>query len=59
MPTETKNSTAKASRSGIASSVARWESFVSPSTMPAKKAPSAKDASKSFAAPKAMPSAVA
>ena len=43
MPTETKNSTAKASRSGSASSVARWLSGLSASTMPAKKAPSAKD----------------
>ena len=46
MPTETKNSTAKASRSGMASSAARWLRSLSPSTMPAKKAPSAKETSK-------------
>ena len=46
MPTETKNSTAKASRSGSVSSVARRESGVSPRIMPAKKAPSAKETSK-------------
>jgi hypothetical protein len=34
MPTETKNSTAKASRSGNASSVARWLSGLSASTLP-------------------------
>ncbi len=59
MPTETKNSTAKASLSGMASSVARWDRRVSPSTMPAKKAPSAKEASNILAATKAMPSAMA
>jgi hypothetical protein len=51
MPTDTKNSTAKASRSGSDSSAARWLSSDSASTMPAKKAPSAKDTSKSCAAP--------
>ena len=59
MPTETKNSTAKASRSGIASSVACWLSVLSPITMPAKKAPSANDTSNIFAAPNATPSAMA
>ncbi len=59
MPTETKNSTAKASRNGSASSVARWLRSLSPITMPAKKAPSANDTSKVLAAPKATPSAIA
>ncbi|GAV34303.1 hypothetical protein ROTAS13_01968 [Roseomonas sp. TAS13] len=59
MPTETKNSTAKASRKGSASSVARWESWLSAITMPAKKAPRAKETSKSEAAPAATPSASA
>ena len=59
MPTETKNSTAKASRSGSASSVARWLSGLSPITMPAKKAPSANETPNSVAAPKATPSAMA
>ena len=45
MPTDTKNSTANASRSGSVSSVARLLSGVSPRIMPAKKAPSAKDTS--------------
>jgi hypothetical protein len=43
MPTETKNSTEKASRSGSDSSAARWLSSDSDRIMPAKKAPSAKD----------------
>jgi hypothetical protein len=43
MPTETKNSTAKASRSGIASSAARWLSWLSLITIPAKNAASAKE----------------
>ena len=59
MPTETKNSTAKASRRGIASSVARWLKSLSPITMPAKKAPSANDTPNILAAPKATPSAMA
>ena len=59
MPTATKNSTAKASRSGTLSSAARCESSDSPSTMPAKKAPSANETPNSFAAPKATPSAMA
>ena len=41
MPTETKNSTAKASRSGSVSCAARWLSSLSDRIMPAKKAPSA------------------
>ena len=57
MPTETKNSTAKASRSGRVSWAARWLSSDSLSTMPAKKAPRAKETSNSSTAPKAMPSA--
>ena len=59
MPTETKNSTAKASRSGSVSSAARWLNSDSRIIIPAKKAPSAKDTSKSLAAPKATPIAVA
>ena len=55
MPTETKNSTAKASRSGSASSVACWLSVLSPMTTPAKKAPSANETSNSLAAPNATP----
>ena len=59
MPTETKNSTAKASRSGSDSCAARWLSSNSLRIMPAKKAPSANDTSNSSAAPKATPSAMA
>lgn len=59
MPTETKNSTAKASRSGSVSSAARWERGDSLSTMPAKKAPRAKETPNSLAEPKATPSAMA
>ena len=59
MPTETKNSTAKASRSGSDSSAARWLNSDSRIIMPAKKAPSAKDTSNSMAAPKATPTAMA
>ena len=51
MPTETKNSTAKASRSGSVSSAARWLKLDSRSTMPAKKAPSANDTPNSSAEP--------
>jgi hypothetical protein len=51
MPTETKNSTAKASRSGSDSSAARWLSSDSLRIMPAKKAPSAKDTPNSTAGP--------
>ena len=59
MPTETKNSTAKASRSGSASSVACWLSVLSPMTTPAKKAPSANETPNSLAAPNATPIASA
>ncbi len=59
MPTDTKNSTAKASRSGSVSRAARWLSSDSFSTMPAKKAPRAKETSKNSTAPKAIPSASA
>ncbi len=59
MPTETKNSTAKASRSGSVSCAARWLSSDSLRIMPAKNAPSAKETSNSMAAPKATPSAMA
>ena len=57
IPTETKNSTANASRSGSVSWAARWLSSDSFSTIPAKKAPSAKETSKNSTAPKAIPSA--
>ena len=43
IPTETKNSTAKASRSGIESAAAWWLMSDSPTTAPARKAPSAND----------------
>ena len=43
MPTETKNNTENASRSGSDSSAARCDSSDSRSTMPAKNAPSAND----------------
>src|SRR3546814_16859201 len=52
MPTDTKNRTAKASRSGSVSSVARRLSGVSPRIMPAKNAPKAKETTKTTAAPK-------
>ncbi|MCY1528405.1 hypothetical protein D9M68_635080 [compost metagenome] len=51
MPTETKNSTAKASRSGRDSWAARWLSSDSRITMPAKNAPRAKDTWNNAAAP--------
>ena len=57
MPTETKNSTAKASRSGSDSSAARWLSADSLRIIPAKKAPSANDTPNSCEATKATPSA--
>src|SRR5262249_19934151 len=57
MPTETKNSTAKASRNGSDSSAATWLSSDSLSVMPAKNAPSANDTSNSSAATKATPNA--
>ncbi len=59
MPTETKNSTAKASRSGNVSWAARWLSGDSRSIIPAKKAPSASETPNSLVAPKAMQSAIA
>ncbi len=59
IPTETKNSTANASRSGSVSSAARWLSSDSLRIMPAKKAPSANETPNSLAAPKAKPSAMA
>jgi hypothetical protein len=58
MPTETKNSTAKASRSGSVSCAASCDSSDSLSTMPAKNAPSAKLTPNSAAEPKATPSAI-
>src|SRR6185295_1599462 len=57
MPTETKNNTANASRSGSVSFAARWESSDSRMTMPAKNAPRAKLTPNSAAAPNAMPTA--
>ena len=57
MPTDTKNSTAKASRRGRASAVARALKSDCPTTMPARKAPKAMDASKNRAEPTAMPRA--
>ena len=51
MPTETKNSTAKASRNGSDSSAARWLNSDSRSTSPAKKAPSATETPNSTDAP--------
>ena len=51
MPTDTKNRTEKASRSGKDSSAARWLSADSLSTIPAKNAPSAKETPKMAAEP--------
>ena len=59
MPTETKKSTENASRSGSDSSAARWLNSLSRIIIPAKKAPSAKETSKSIADPYATPTAVA
>src|SRR3990167_4446062 len=59
MPTETKNSTAKASRKGSDSAAARWLSADSRIIMPAKNAPSANETSNSLAAPNATPTAAA
>ena len=59
MPTETKNSTAKASRSGNDSWAARWLSADSLRIMPAKKAPSASETPNSLAAPNATVRAMA
>jgi len=47
MPTETKNSTANASRIGSESLAASWLSLDSLSTTPARNAPSAKETSNS------------
>ena len=57
MPTETKNSTAKASRMGSASEAARRLNSDRPTTMPARNAPSAIDTLNTSEAPTAMPSA--
>ena len=54
MPTDTKNSTANASRSGSASAAACWLTGDCPTTMPARNAPSAIEAPKSSAAPAAI-----
>ena len=51
MPTETKKSTAKASRNGSDSAAACWLSGDSLRIMPAKKAPSANETPKSAAEP--------
>ncbi len=51
IPTDTKNKTEKASRSGRDSSAARWLSSDSRITIPAKKAPSAKETPNSLAEP--------
>ena len=59
MPTLTKNSTAKASRSGSASRPARWLSSDSLSTMPARNAPSASETPNASAEPNEMPRAIA
>ncbi len=59
MPTETKKSTANASRKGSDSSAARALKGDSLKIMPAKKAPSANDTPNSCAATKATPSATA
>ena len=58
MPTDTKNSTAKASRIGSASEAARRLNSDRPTTMPARNAPSAIDTPKTSDAPTAMPSAM-
>ena len=54
MPTETKNSTANASRIGSASDAARWLYSDWPTIIPARKAPSAIDTLKAAADPTAM-----
>ena len=59
IPTETKNSTANASRIGSESAAALWLSSDSLSSMPAKNAPSANDTPNKAAAPNATPSAIA
>ncbi len=57
MPTDTKNSTANASRIGIASAAARRLNSERPTTRPARKAPSAIETWKISAEPTAMPRA--
>ena len=59
MPTETKNSTANASRNGSDSWAARWLSGDSLRITPAKNAPSAKEMPNRLTAPNATPSAIA
>ena len=59
MPTDTKKSTANASLRGKDSSAALLLNLDSPSIMPAKNAPKAKETSNIFAAKKAMPIAEA
>ena len=58
MPTETKNSTAKASRIGSASEAARRLKSDRPTTMPARNAPSAIETLKISDDPTAMPRAM-
>jgi hypothetical protein len=58
MPTETKKSTANASRSGKASDAARSPNSDRPTTSPARNAPSAIDTPKIRAAPTATPRAI-
>ena len=59
MPTETKNSTANASRIGSASEAARTLNSDRPTTRPARNAPSAIDTPKTCADDTAMPRAMA
>ena len=58
MPTDTKKSTANASRIGSASDAARRLYSDRPTTMPARKAPSAIETLKICAEPTAIPSAI-
>ena len=58
IPTDTKNSTANASRIGRASEAARSPNSLRPTTVPARNAPSAMETPKSLAEPTAMPSAI-
>ncbi len=58
MPTDTKNNTANASRSGSESLAALWLSSDSLSSMPAKNAPSANDTPNNVADTNATPSAM-
>ena len=58
MPTDTKNSTAKASRIGSASEAARTLKSDRPTTSPARNAPSAIETPKTCAEPTAMPRAM-